>query len=264
MIAATANSLVRVLLGPECAVCATPLDQPLGGAVCARCWAAIPRLAAPLCLCCGDTLSSSRAAGPLCRRCERRRPHFDLARSAGRYEGSLRKMIHAFKYGRRRALAEPLAGRLLEAGAAILAGADAVVPVPLHPLRTLERGFNQADDLARLLERPVWRVLRRVRHGPVQASLPAGRRHSNVRRAYALRPAWIRLAVRPIGSRPLRNSVVVLIDDVMTTGATLEACSRVLKEAGVRRVHALTVARSVSARPAPPPRPLRPSTVPHQ
>lgn len=215
------------------------------------------RLVPPLCVTCSEPLGGSRTVGPLCVRCEAHRPGFTLARSVGRYEGSLREMVHAFKYQRRRALAEPLARSLSEAGADLLGGADAVVPVPLHPLRALERGFNQADDLARLLGRPVWRVLRRVRHGRPQAGLPARHRLDNVRGAFALKPLWRwPPAARP-GPPRLRNSVVVLIDDVMTTGATLDACSRVLIEAGVRRVGVLTVARSV---PAPPVR--RPPT-PH-
>ncbi len=115
----------------------------------------------------------------ICARCANP-PRFTMARSAGRYDGPLRNVIHVFKYGRRRPLAAPLARLMTAAAAEVLAGADAVVPVPLHPWRALRRGFNQADDLAVHLGLPVWRVLRRTRHGPRQASLPAGQRGSNV------------------------------------------------------------------------------------
>src|SRR6185436_12745560 len=101
------------------------------------------------------------------------------------------------------------------------------------------RGFNQADDLACRLGPPVWRVLRRRRHGPPQAGLPAAQRQTNVQDAFAL-CRW------PFARAQLRNRSVVLVDDVMTTGATLEACARVLIEAGARSVCALTVARAVS------------------
>jgi ComF family protein len=259
-----ANAIVRVLLGPSCAVCSVGLEQPFDGPICAICRLNVPKLTAPLCVICGEPLASHVVAGPLCRRCEAHRPRYELARSVGRYDGVLREMIHAFKYGRRRALAEPLAAWLVEAGADVLTGADAVVPVPLHPLRALERGFNQADDLARLLGRPVWRVLRRVRRGHPQAGLRARERQRNVRRAFGLRPRWLQVAGRPFGAPRLQNAAVVLIDDVMTTGATLDACSRVLVDAGVRRVTALTVARSASTRHARPPRPPRPSTAPHR
>jgi len=176
-----------------------------------------------------------------------------MARSAALYEGSLRLILHAFKYGGRRLLAAPLAALMLKASEDLLYGADAVVPVPLHPWRAWRRGFNQADDLACHLGVPVWRVLRRARHGPPQAGLPAAQRHANVRAAFALRrgpPGW-----------RLRNRVVVLIDDVMTTGATLEACAAVLRESGARSVRALTVARAAATRPealAPRPRPSTP------
>ena len=173
-------------------------------------------------------------------------PLFAAARSAGRYHGSLRRIIHAFKYERRRVLAVRLAEMMKGAGADLFERADAVVPVPLHPWRVLSRGFNQADDLARQLGRPLCRVLRRRRHGPPQASLPAARRHANVRRAYALR--------RIPGARGMiRGKTLVLVDDVMTTGATLNACAGVLLDAGARTVLAVTAARAVAGPPVQPP-----------
>jgi ComF family protein len=248
MLATTTNALVRVLLTPACASCDGLLDLPLDGPVCAACWRAVPRLTAPWCVRCGDALPSA-VAGPWCARCRRRVSAVTLARSAGRYDDPLRRIIHAFKYGGRRTLAPRLAALMREAGADLLAGADAVVPVPLHPWRAMRRGFNQADDLARSLGLPVWRVLRRRRHGPPQAGLPAGQRHANVQAAYALAPGlpWATARNR------LRNRSVVLVDDVMTTGATLEACALVLAEAGVRSVGAVTAARAVAAPPHRPP-----------
>ncbi len=248
LVAAATNALVRVLLTPVCASCEDVLDRPLEGPICASCWRRVPRLSAPWCVRCGDALPSS-LAGPWCARCRSQPSAVTLARSAGRYDQSLRRIIHAFKYGGRRVLAPRLAALMREAGTDLLAGADAVVPVPLHPWRAMRRGFNQADDLARCLGLPVWRVLRRCRHGPPQAGLAAADRHANVRGAYGLarRPSW--LAVE----RQLRNRAVILVDDVMTTGATIEACARVLSSAGVRSVGALTAARAVAARPHPPP-----------
>lgn len=252
MLLVAANAAVRVLLAPACAVCDDVLVQPLAGPVCGKCWRNVPRLAPPCCVRCGDALAAWRSDGPVCARCRRQPARLTLARSAGRYDGSLRKIVHAFKYQGRRALAQPLAALLHDTGRDLLSGADAVVPVPLHPLRALERGFNQSDDLARALGLPVWRVLRRVRHGPPQASLPAARRNANVRASFAVAWRW-RLASRAHPTVRLHNRVVVLIDDVMTTGATLEACSQALLDAGVRSVRALTVARAVAGRPARPP-----------
>ncbi len=120
-------------------------------------------------------------------------------------------------------------------GADVLAGAACAIPVPLHPSRRRQRGFNQAADLARHLGVPVVAALRRVRATPTQTGLPAGRRHRNVRDAFAVTRA----------AAALTGATVVVIDDVSTTGATLEACARTLKEVGVSEVRALTAARVV-------------------
>ena len=122
-----------------------------------------------------------------------------------------------------------------ERGAEVFAGASGVVPVPLHPSRRRERGFNQAADLARHLGLPVHHALRRTRATASQASLPAARRHKNVRGAF--------VAARSAGW--LAGAVVILVDDVSTTGATLEACAQALKAAGIAEVRALTAARVV-------------------
>ena len=159
-----------------------------------------------------------------------------LTRAIGSYDGSLRAIIHAFKYDGRRSLAARLGELMTVRGASVLAGAEIAVPVPLHPSRRRERGFDQAADLARHVGLPVVHALARIRPTAVQASLPAARRHANVRDAFALRPAAARL----------RGRVVVLVDDVSTTGATLEACARALSGDGVREIRALTAARVVS------------------
>jgi ComF family protein len=160
-----------------------------------------------------------------------------MTRAVGSYDGALRAIVHAFKYDGRRSLAAEL-GRLMRTrGADVLAGADVAVPVPLHRSRRRERGFDQAADLARHVGLPVVHALRRLRPTAVQASLPAARRHANVRDAFALERSRLSLEGR----------IVVLIDDVSTTGATLEACARAMGEAGIREVRALTAARVVSA-----------------
>jgi ComF family protein len=158
-------------------------------------------------------------------------------------------MIHAFKYRRHRALADPLAALMRTAAGDVLLGADAVVPVPLHPWRAAIRGFNQADDLASRLDLPVWRVLRRRRLEHPQSQSSAERRRLNVQHAFGLnlRQKWT----------PLAGRTLILVDDVMTTGETLEACSAVLLEAGVRAVRAVTVARAVVG-PLRRPRPRQP------
>jgi ComF family protein len=164
--------------------------------------------------------------------------HVIRARAVGSYDGALRAIVHALKYDGRRSIARRLGGLMRVYGAQVLADADVAVPVPLHRSRHRRRGFNQADDLARHLGLPVVRALRRLRATLPQAELPEARRHRNVGGAFA--PAR--------GIRQCRGATIVLVDDVSTTGATLEACARTLCEAGVREVRALTAARAVRLR----------------
>jgi ComF family protein len=157
-------------------------------------------------------------------------------RSAATYEGELRDIIHAFKYEGRRSLARGVAEMMRMAGADVLCGADYVVPVPLHPWRRFRRGFNQASDLAARLDVPAIPVLWRVQATAPQTGLSAAARRRNVRRAFAMSPF-----VRD-GRARVRGTTVVLVDDVHTTGATLDACAAVLLDAGTREVRALTAA----------------------
>jgi ComF family protein len=205
---AVADRLLSLLLAPPCAVCGRVLTQPLAGAVCEDCWTSI------------DAHTS----------------HFFLravseARAIGAYEATLRDVIHALKYDGRRSIAPRLSALMAEHGADVLRGADIVVPVPLHASRRRQRGFNQAEDLARGLGLPVLNALRRVRATQPQVELPAEARKENVKHAFALR--------RP----SIQGTIVVLVDDVATTGATLDACAKVLTKAGARDVRALTAAR---------------------
>jgi ComF family protein len=203
------DALLSALLAPPCAVCQHVLDHPLAGAVCERCWSSIATLTPP-------------------------------ATAIGEYDGVLREIVHALKYDGRRSIAPHLARLMARHGAHVLAGADGVVPVPLHPKRERARGFNQADDLARGLGLPVARVLRRVKSTRPQVDLPAADRHRNVKDAFQ---ATLVRRGGPLGPPEMAGAILVLIDDVTTTGATLDACARVLKEAGAREVRALTAAR---------------------
>lgn len=235
------DALLAVLLAPRCAACARLLDRPTSGPVCAACWNSILPLTPPLCDLCGDPLPSWRLVSfpvALCARCRRLSRPIDRSRAIGAYDGALRSIVHAFKYDGRRSLAKPLGALMKTRGMDVLCHADLAVPVPLHSSRRRERGFNQAEDLARHVGLPIVAALRRVRRTPAQADLPAAKRHGNVKGAFALGRE----------SGPVAGKIVVLIDDVSTTGATLDACARVLKEGGAREVRALTAARVVTQR----------------
>ncbi len=248
------DGLLAVLVAPACACCARLLAAPSAGPVCPACWAAIRFITPPVCDACGDPLPSWRSISrdvARCPRCRRAPRAIDRGRAIGEYAGTLRQIVHALKYGGRRSIARRLSILMRTQGAAVLDGADCVVPVPLHPRRLRQRGFNQAADLAAGLGVPVRPLLRRVRATPSQVDLPAAQRHRNVRDAFALAgPAgyrsWWR---RGGGSIPPEGLCVVLVDDVSTTGATLEACARVLRAAGAREVRALTAARVACRRP---------------
>ena len=242
------DSLLTVLLAPACPLCQTLLDRPTRGLVCPACWDAVPRLTPPVCDRCGDPLPSWRGISQQCVRCPRcrRSPSaLDRGRAVGPYESTLRRLVHLFKYDRRHTLAAPLGTLMRQHGTDLLADADCVVPVPLHPRRRRARGFNQAAELAAHLGPPVVHALRRTVATPPQTGLPAAQRHGNVRGVFA--PARTQQRWRGRGGRggALQGACVVLVDDVATTGATLEACARVLRGCGVGEVRALTLARVV-------------------
>ncbi len=236
-----ANGLISVVVSPECVVCRTPLDDALSGPVCRGCWHSIVEFVPPLCRHCGEPLPSWRKvslAEARCPRCRRRDSSLSYARAIGPHDGPLKGIVQALKYHHCESLAAGLGDRMRRAGPDLLAACDVVVPVPLHPRRQRARGFNQAELLANALGPPVLLALKRRRGTQSQTGLPAARRHANVRQAFALR--------RHVGVDGLR---VLLVDDVCTTGATVEACARVLRQAGAADVSVLTAARAVARQP---------------
>jgi ComF family protein len=240
--------VLSVLLAPACAACGQVLDAPTEGPVCAACWAGVIRLVPPLCDSCGNPLPSWRildAERGICPRCRRAPRVVDRSRAVGEYEGSLRDIIHAFKYDSRTSLARRLGAMMRAAGDDVLRDASCAIPIPLHPWRRLHRGFNQATELAQRLHVPVVHALWRRRATVPQSGLTAADRRRNVREVFVLSP-WVRTRAARLAW--LEDRCVVLVDDVRTTGATLDACARVLKGAGAREVRALTIARAAPPR----------------
>jgi ComF family protein len=217
-----------------CPVCGSPLAEGRRDPLCGACWSAIPRIAAPCCDRCGAPFA---AGGPrLCGSCAADPPAWDWARAGASYEGVVRDAIHALKFEGKRPLARPLAALIREQWGSVLAtDVTGLVPVPLAGAREHERGFNQAALLAEgvaagldLPVRPRW--LARVRATRAQSELGAAERRANVRGAFAADPATA-------------GRHVVVVDDVLTTGATAAECARALRAVGAARVGVLTVAR---------------------
>jgi len=241
--------VLDAVLPPLCLACARPVDTQ--GALCAECWTAIAFIAAPHCAVCGLPFEFATGDGTanavICGSCLRDPPAFDRARAVMRYGDVSRRLVVGFKHGDRTHAAPAFGRWLARAGAELLADADIVAPVPLHWRRLAQRRFNQAALLARALvavpsagrapdRHPVFvpDLLVRRRATPTQGGLGAAARRRNVRGAFALHPKG---AVRVDGQR------ILLIDDVLTTGATVNACARVLKAAGAASVDVLTLAR---------------------
>lgn len=230
--------LLDLLYPRACAGCGGALADDARH-VCWDCRAALRVIGSPHCSWCGNPLEGRSDHAYVCYHCTQMQPAFDLARSAVRFEGVAADLIHRFKYGDALWLQDDLA-ELLEACVAVhYAGhpVDAVCCVPLYHARERHRGYNQArllaGHLSRSLGKPLWpRVLARGRPTETQTHLTARDRLSNVKGAFRVRqPARVR------GRR------LLLVDDVMTTGATTSECARALKEAGVAAVYVVTLAR---------------------
>jgi predicted amidophosphoribosyltransferase len=214
--------VLAVVFPSACPACAQLLAHPKRGPLCEPCWASLPRHRAVACRC-GLPIAPGLSA---CGRCRRGRQPFASGASLGPYEGTLRVVLHELKYAGRRRAAGRLAEALLEEPAvrALVATSDVLVPVPLHPRRLRERGFNQSALLAGELAR---------RAGTTACPDALVRRRDTVPQAGLTAAA------------SLAGRVVTLVDDVLTTGATALACARRIEEAGAREVRLLTVARVV-------------------
>lgn len=242
---ATAESLFSVLFPSDCRICLLPLTNISNLPVCPACLEKIRPLEGPLCVRCGEKLFThyfSGDSGPLCGQCQQGAPRFQRAVAYGAYEGELRELIHLLKYQGVRSSAR-LLGRFLSrtVAAAGLADPTLVVPVPLASGKRRMRGFNQAEEIARAFcrERRGSSIqvsttsLVRVRETTSQTGLTREQRRANLRGAFS------------VGREAkLQGRTILLVDDVMTTGATAGECARVLLRAGAKQVFVATVARA--------------------
>ena len=230
--------LADLLLPPVCIACRKRIGAH--GLLCGDCWTKIDFIAPPLCDRLGVPLPYETGSPSLSAAAIAEPPVYDRARAAARYSSTMRELIQSFKYGDRHE-GVPLFGRwMASAGAELLANADVIVPVPLYRWRLWSRRFNQSAMLAQAVGRltgvPVdCFLLARVKRTHAQVGLSAAQRRKNVAGAFRVTAA----------KGALRGKRIVVVDDVITTGATAEACARVLKRVGAARVDILALARAV-------------------
>ena len=230
---------LEAVLPPRCLAC--DVETSGTGALCADCWSAVVFLAPPHCECCGLPFEFEVAVGSLCGTCARERPSYTRARAVFRYGDVSRALILRFKHGDRTDAAPAFGTWLARAGHDLLTEADLVAPVPLHRFRLFARRFNQSALLAQAIAHEsdvavAVDLLVRTRNTRSQATLSSDQRSRNVKGAFNIRRQW-------------RNRVVglkiLLVDDVMTTGATVEECSKALLAEGAASVDIVTLARVV-------------------
>ena len=238
----TAPDLLRAIgslfYPPTCEGCGASVgpDEYL----CEECRSRAPRIVAPFCAKCCEPFSGAISGPFACSNCADQTLHFEAAVAGYRARGIVRRLIHEFKYRNRFYLRHVIGewiGAVLEDPRMDPGGFDLIVPVPLHPAKQRERGFNQAAVLAQTLSRrtllPVGQALKRVRYTKTQTAFDRAERMQNLRHAFRLRPR-----------EDVQGLRVLLVDDVLTTGSTLSECARVLKNAGASSVYAATAARA--------------------
>lgn len=240
--------ILSVLYPSDCPACLQLLGRFHIGGICLNCWSSIKLIRPPYCSQCGIPLETTLCTSlnpesflrlkATCHKCKRKKHQFVCARSLGEYTGSLREIIHYYKFNKKSYLSEPLADLMMKILdiRKMFGRIDAIIAVPLHRKRKKERGFNQSFLIAKRLGRKLKikverRALSRIKKSIPQMDLPAHQREKNVMGAFKLRKV-----------KRIRDKRILLIDDVMTTGATVNECARVLQRSGSKEIFVLTIA----------------------
>ncbi|MBI1182480.1 MAG: ComF family protein [Alphaproteobacteria bacterium] len=229
--------VVDAVFPPQCPSCEAIVREH--AQLCADCWSRLRFIGEPMCACCGIPLEFEGGEGTLCLRCLAAPPAFARARAVLLYDAFSRGLVLKFKNGDRLDPARAFSRWMARAGGALLREADMVAPVPLHWSRLVARRYNQSAVLARHVAAQAGRpcvpdLLQRMRRTPSQGTLGRKERAGNVRGAFAVSQRY---------AGQIAGRAVVLVDDVLTTGATADNCAKVLLRAGAVRVDVLTLAR---------------------
>ncbi len=227
------TKISRLIFPPRCILCQRPGSDGLD--ICQHCFQSLP-LIKNSCAQCALPLQSESGTGCLCGRCLKMPPEFDISISLMRYQGAAVRLVTQYKFHDRLSCSRLLAELLLER-LAMTSRPECIIAVPLHPKRLRKRGFNQSHELGKIiaarLQLPlVSHVVTRTRDTPQQTGLDANQRRKNIRGAFTV-------------TMPLQYKHIALIDDVVTTGSTVNELARVLKKAGVETVSVWSIARAV-------------------
>lgn len=234
-----AMKLVDTILPPRCIVTGEIVDKQ--GMVASSAWSELGFISAPQCICCGIPFDYALEEGANCTQCLDYPPKFKSARAALKYDDASRKMILGFKHGDKTYAVKAFVPWLKKAGADMMQEADYFIPVPLHPYRLLSRRYNQAALMAFALSKEtnvscLPMGLQRIRATPPQGHKTIAERRKNVKKAFSVPKSVV---------PRLKGKKIILVDDVFTTGATVNECTRALLSAGAAEVHVLTLARVV-------------------
>lgn len=234
-----ANAVLDTIFPPRCISCNKFVGTQ--GSLCTDCWEDINYLSDPCCDICGIPFEFNIEQGALCGACIAHKPSYDKARSVFLYDDNSRSLITSFKYGDKTQNAVSFAKWLERVGKEFFEEADIVAPVPLHRFKLFLRRYNQSVLITNALKLPknanlINKLLVRNKYTSPQAGLTTKQRILNVKGAFKVNLRY---------NEEVKGKVIVLVDDVMTTGSTVEICSRVLKKQGAKKVYILTVARTV-------------------
>lgn len=241
------EGVVNLIFPLDCRICEKPIRESKGYSICENCFKTIELIDKPYCVKCGkpfliSTDSFKQDREILCADCKRKKYSFEFARSVGIYRGVLRECIHLFKYYGEKKLAEPLGELLIDylvRNQEFKKGIDLIIPVPLHKNDLKERGFNQSILLSRVIGNyfsiPVKEeILIKKKLTSSQVNLSKKEREKNILKVFSVnKPAEI------------REATILILDDIFTTGSTVEECAKELKKAKAKNIFILTLARSV-------------------
>jgi|AntRauTorckE6833_2_1112554.scaffolds.fasta_scaffold01049_11 ComF family protein len=234
------QSIINIFYPVICPYCRTKVDQEFS--TCNSCWPKVQRIEKPFCLQCAAPLEAAFLNEEKCGACILTPPAFDQALAVYAYSDLVKKIALKLKRSQATPTARFMAHHMHQVGKSFLQESDFIIPVPLHPNRLKQRGFNQATLLAKALA-PSLKVkintslLKRHRDTPSQGQLSRKSRQKNIEKAFSIHSKTT--------EKTLLKSTITLIDDVMTTGATLEACAKTLKKAGAEKVNVLVFSRSI-------------------